>query len=72
VRIVAVTAGSLAEKSGLKRGDVILEVDGRPVKTTLAAISLVRLQPAGTWLPLRVGRGAETLELVVKIPPAKP
>ena len=72
VRIVAVTAGSLAEKSGLKRGDVILEMAGRPVKTTLAAISLVRLQPAGTWLPLRVGRGAETLDLVVKFPPAKP
>ncbi|CAG0956278.1 hypothetical protein RHDC1_00474 [Rhodocyclaceae bacterium] len=72
VRIVAVTAGSLAEKSGLKGGDRIVEMAGRPVQTTLAAISLVRLQPAGTWLPLRVRRGAEMLDLVVKFPPAKP
>jgi len=71
VRILAVTAGSLAEQSGLKRGDVILEMAGRPVQKTLIAISHVRLQPAGTWLPLRIRRGEETLELVVKFPPEK-
>ena len=72
VRIVAVTPGSLAEKTGLKSGDRILEMAGRPVRKTLVAISLVRLQPAGTWLPLRVQRGDETLDLVVKFPPDKP
>lgn len=71
VRILAVTAGSLAEQTGLKRGDVILEMAGRPVQKTLIAISHVRLQPAGTWLPLRIRRGEETLELVVKFPPEK-
>lgn len=71
VRILAVTAGSLAEQTGLKRGDLILEMAGRPVQKTLIAISLVRLQPAGTWLPLRIKRGEETLELVVKFPPEK-
>lgn len=71
VRILAVTAGSLAEQTGLKRGDVILEMAGRPVKKVLVAIGLVRLQPAGTWLPLRVKRGEETLELVVRFPPEK-
>lgn len=71
VRILAVTAGSLAEQTGLKRGDVILEMAGRPLQKTLAAISQLRLQPAGTWLPLRVKRGEETLELVIKFPPEK-
>lgn len=71
VRILAVTAGSLAEQTGLQRGDVILKMAGRPVQKVLVAISLVRLQPAGTWLPLRVKRGEETLELVVKFPPEK-
>lgn len=71
VRILAVTAGSLAEQSGLKRGDVIFEMAGRPVQKVLVAISLVRLQPAGTWLPLRIRRGEETLELVIKFPPEK-
>ncbi len=72
VRILAVTAGSLAEQTGLKDGDLILGMAGRPVQKVLVAISLVRLQPAGTWLPLRVKRGEETLELVVKFPPEKP
>ena len=71
VRILAVTAGSLAEQSGLKRGDVILEMAGRPLQKTLTVIALVRLQPAGTWLPLRIKRGEETLELVIKFPPEK-
>lgn len=71
VRILAVTAGSLAEQTGLKRGDVILEMAGRPVKKVLVAISHVRLQPAGTWLPLLIKRGEETLELVVRFPPEK-
>lgn len=72
VRIVAVTPGSLAEKTGLKGGDRIVEMAGLPVQKTLVAISLVRQQPAGTWLPLKVKRGEETLELVVKFPPDPP
>ena len=72
VRIVAVTPGSLAEKTGLKGGDRIVEMAGQPVQKTLVAISLVRQQPAGTWLPLRVKRGDELLELVVKFPPDPP
>lgn len=71
VRILAVRPGSLAERSGLKSGDRILEMAGRPLQTVAVAIGLVRLQPAGTWLPLRVRRGEETLELVVRFPPGK-
>jgi membrane-associated protease RseP (regulator of RpoE activity) len=71
VRIVAVRAGSLADATGLKDGDRILEMAGRPVQKTITVIALVRLQPAGTWLPLRIKRGEETLELVVRFPPEK-
>ena len=69
VRIVDVTAGSLAERTGLKAGDQIVEVAGLPVDRTLGVIAAVRLQPAGTWLPLRVKRGDESLEFVVKFAP---
>ena len=69
VRVVDVTAGSLAEATGLKAGDQIVEVAGLPVTRTLRVIAAVRLQPAGTWLPLRVKRGDDSLELVVKFPP---
>ena len=68
VRITDVTAGSLAEKSGLKVGDQLVEVAGLPVNRMLPVIASIRLQPAGTWLPLRVKRGDGTLELAVKFP----
>ncbi len=68
VRIVDVTAGSLAEKTGLKAGDQIVEVAGLPVNRMLSVIAAIRLQPSGSWLPLRVKRGDDTLELVVKFP----
>ena len=71
VRIANVTIGSLAEATGLKTGDQLVEVAGLPVDSMLRAITAVRLQPAGTWLPMRVKRGDDTLELVVKFP-AKP
>jgi len=68
VRIVDVTAGSLAERAGLKADDQIVEVAGLPVHRMLSVIASIRLQPAGSWLPLRVKRGDDTLELVVKFP----
>jgi S1-C subfamily serine protease len=71
VRIVDVSAGSLADETGLKVGDLLVEVAGIEVKTLTPVIAAIRQQPAGTWLPIRVKRGGETLDLVVKFP-AKP
>jgi len=68
VRIAEVTAGSLAEKTGLKNGDRLLELAGLPATKVMPVIAAVRQQPAGTWLPLRVKRGDETLDIVVKFP----
>ncbi|NMG74982.1 ChaN family lipoprotein [Aromatoleum diolicum] len=70
VRIAEVTVGSLADKTGLKNGDRLVEVAGHAVKQARSAIASVRGQPTGTWLPVRVKRGDETLDLVVKFPPA--
>jgi uncharacterized iron-regulated protein len=69
VHIAQVTADSLADKSGLKTGDRVLEVGGLPAKKAASMIASVRQQPAGTWLPLRVQRGDQTLEVVIKFPP---
>jgi membrane-associated protease RseP (regulator of RpoE activity) len=69
VRLADVTAESLAEKSGLQRGDHIVSLAGVPVTRASNVIAAVRLQPAGTWLPLQVRRGDETLDLVIKFPP---
>lgn len=69
VRIAQVTAGSLAESTGLKPGDRLLAVGGVPMKSIGAVIASVRRQPGGSWLPLRVQRANATLELVAKFPP---
>lgn len=68
LRIVQVTTGSLAERTGLKSGDRLLEVGGVPAKKISSVIASIRQQPAGSWLPMRVQRRDATLELVVKFP----
>jgi uncharacterized iron-regulated protein len=68
VRIVQVTAGSLAERTGLKSGDRLIEVAGAPAKKVSPVIAAIRAQPHGTWLPMKVVRGDETLDMVVRFP----
>jgi uncharacterized iron-regulated protein len=63
-----VTAAGLGEKSGLRPGDLILQAAGRGINQLDSAQVLVRRQPAGTWLPLRVRRGGELVDLVLRFP----
>jgi len=68
VRIAEVTAGSLADRTGLKTGDRLLEVGGQSVTRVTPVIAAVRQQPDGSWLPMRIKRGEETLDMLVKFP----
>lgn len=68
VRVQSITAGSLAERSGFAVGDRLIEVAGSPPGNTGAVIAIIRRQPAGTWLPLRVQRGETTVDLIVRFP----
>jgi uncharacterized iron-regulated protein len=71
VRIGEVTAGSIAEQTGLRKGDLITEIAGvRPEQAIEVAAAVARQAP-GTWLPLKVQRGSRTLEFIAKFPPAK-
>jgi uncharacterized iron-regulated protein len=70
VRIGAVAAGSIAERTGLRKGDLIIEIAGvRPEQAIEVAAAVARQAP-GTWLPLKIQRGSRTLELVAKFPAA--
>ena len=69
VRLSDVSAASLAEQSGLQRGDRIISLAGAPVTRSASVAAALRLQPAGTWLPLQIRRGEETLDFVIKFPP---
>jgi len=72
VVIIKVMKDSLAASTDLRDGDAIVSIAGAPVSRLESVISAVRGQPPGTWLPITLQRGGETLERVIKFPPATP
>ncbi|MFM5904788.1 MAG: S1C family serine protease [Micrococcales bacterium] len=59
--IQEVTKGSAAEKAGLRKGDIVTEFAGQKVQSASDLTALVRQQPAGAKVTLKVIRGAKTL-----------
>lgn len=58
-RVIEVRAGSPAERGGVRRGDVLLAIDGKPVREGVDFdIALLQRRP-GDRLRLTVGRGGE-------------
>jgi len=71
VRIVDVVKGSLADATGLRAGDRIVSIAGAGIARTGEVIRAVRAQPPGTWLPMRIRRDGQEIDLTVKFPPAR-
>ena len=55
-RITRIESGSPADRAGLKEGDIILEVDGKPVQTAGQLAAGLKAHPAGEKLLLLVHR----------------
>jgi uncharacterized iron-regulated protein len=72
VVITAVSPGSLAARSGLRAGDRVVSVAGRPAEDASAVITAVREQPAGTLLPITVAREGRETEVLVRFPATTP
>lgn len=70
IRIAQVTAGSVAERAGLKAGDVVAEAAGVAISSPQALRQTVERLAPGTWLPLKVRRDGQELEIVARFPPA--
>ncbi len=68
LKVTEVTAGSIAEKAGLRAGDVIVEIAGRRSTGLQMLRNIVQRQTPGTWLPLKVRRGGEEVEIVARFP----
>lgn len=71
VKVSSVAAGSIAEITGLRAGDVLIEVAGTAVKTTEETRAIVGRTAPGTWLPLKAKRAGEMVELTAKFPAKK-
>ncbi|MDB5903092.1 MAG: hypothetical protein JWM26_1970 [Betaproteobacteria bacterium] len=69
VVIAAIDPGSLAARSGLQAGDVVLSAAGAPASSASSVSSAVRNTLPGTWLPLQIRRGSTTTDIIVKFPP---
>ena len=70
VAVRQVVPGSVAERAGLRPGDLLVEVAGRPVRGLEQVVRAVRRMPPGAWLPLAVERDGRRLELTARFPPA--
>jgi len=63
-----VLVNSIAAQSGLQTNDIIVEVAGQAVSTSAELIALIQNQAAGYWLPIRIKRNDQSLDLIAKIP----
>src|SRR5262249_13278214 len=66
VLIGGVTQGGPAEKGGLKQGDYIVEIAGKPVKNMTAYMTIMAGQKKGEPLELTVDREGKKIKLTVK------
>jgi len=68
-RVAAVVEGSTASAFGVRAGDVIKSVAGRPVSTPEAVVAAVGAHKAGARITLELLRGAERVDLDVTLKP---
>ena len=71
VRVTDVTKNSIAESTGIRKDDLIIELAGIAVQHAADVSKLVQRQAPGTWLPITLKRGDQTIEVVAKFPPQK-
>lgn len=62
-----VSANSPAQKSGLEKGDIILDVDGKPVADSNALRMTISMMQPGTNVNLHVARNGSPLDVPVQL-----
>ena len=67
-RVLQVEKGSIAEATGIRESDLIREAAGMPIRQMDDIVEIVKRQAPGTWLPLKLKRGGDTIEIIVKFP----
>ena len=72
--VTGVSAGSPAEKAGLKAGDIIYAIDGKEVLDPASLRYRIATQPVGESVTLTIVRGgdAQNLKLDLAAPPENP
>ena len=68
VRVTEVFEDTVAEASGIEAGDVIQAAAGFETAASGDLIEIIRRQAPGTWLPLKIRRGDEVVEITARFP----
>ena len=71
LRADIVMPGKPAHTAGLRSGDIIQEIDGKPVKDIQEYMQRLSELQAGTTIPVKVLRGDETIVFQVELTPAE-
>ncbi len=66
-RIKSVTDGSPADKAGLKRGDVILAMDGQEIGRSKELIARITSTPPGSSIKFKVWRDGSPMSVRIKV-----
>ena len=61
------TPESPAEAAGLLVGDLLLDFDGRPIRSAEELLELLTAERIGHPVPIRVRRGAAPLDLTITV-----
>ena len=69
LRADIVVAGKPAHNAGIRSGDVIQEIDGKPVKDMNGYMERLSELQAGTTIPVKVLRDGKTIEFQVHLTP---
>ena len=69
LRADIVVAGKPAHTAGIRSGDIIQEIDGKPVKDINEYMERLAELKAGTTIPVKVLRGEETITFQVHLTP---
>jgi len=65
IRIATVQTESAAERAGLRAGDVVMALEGKPIRATEDLTSMIRSSTPGVPRALRVRRAGEEIEVMV-------
>jgi S1-C subfamily serine protease len=64
---VGVVRGGPADQSGIRRGDILLEIEGRPIASTAAMLDTIARLPPGTQASFKMLRGGREFEFRITI-----
>jgi uncharacterized iron-regulated protein len=71
VVVQEVVPDSVAQAAGIRAGDIVRLIAGQAVRDTGDVLAAVRRQAPGTWLPLTVQRGTQSVQVVARFPPSR-